>query len=445
MAYAGFDTDIFPGMDTMSALKAQTNLVWCVAYLVAPSHANSSWNGQHLALKMAGWGILPVYVGQQINGPGSHSMTYGRGFIDGADAASKMQDEGYAAGSMVALDLEDGAPFVDPRASYVSSWCRTVTKNGFAPAVYCSHAIAQAVADANPGVRIYAFKVPTVEITSETAPFPTPDPAGCGFDAALAWQYRQNVNIQAGGSTLLVDLDSSTMPDPSVPDLGDLKFDTGPAPIVLAVDPAPVAATPPPLSLNPQSNAYQASSPAMSEQARVYAQQSAYDQYRAAQFIQAISEHPAIPAPTVVRQAPPLAAGAVAAGTAVVGAAHASTSVDFSGFINLMAPYLLVGVIIPALVWLTGRLLQRLHISTQSALGADIVQAVENGARAVVAQGVTTLDAHATVNIGSASVAEVVRYVQTVVPQKVAASGMTSLQLSTLVTNRLNQLAPGAA
>jgi hypothetical protein len=100
----------------MGWLRANTNLTWCGYYLgPAPSHTSTSWMGQRAALLAGGWGIAPLYVGQQIKGPGRHKVSAAQGSADGLDAAHLMQSEGFAAGTCVYLDLEDGPPFKPPR------------------------------------------------------------------------------------------------------------------------------------------------------------------------------------------------------------------------------------------------------------------------------------------------------------------------------------------
>lgn len=69
-----------------------------------------------------GWGIAPIYVGQQVTGPGSHLVTGAQGKIDGADAAKKVAQCGFPSGSFVYLDLENGPPFTAAQHAYVGAW-----------------------------------------------------------------------------------------------------------------------------------------------------------------------------------------------------------------------------------------------------------------------------------------------------------------------------------
>ena len=219
--FAGLDTYAFPGADALAWLKANSNLAWCGYYLApAPSHPETSWMGQRAALVAAGWGTAPTYLGQELAGPGSHAVTGPQGAIDGAHAAALMAGEGFPAGAYVYLDLEDGAPLQSPRTDYVSAWATAVRDVGYAPGVYCGHAIGEDVHALVPRARVWACKV----TTSAPHPFPGtnfPDtpPAGCGYAGAYMWQLGQSCEIGLGAAPgrLLVDLSSSVAPDPSAP------------------------------------------------------------------------------------------------------------------------------------------------------------------------------------------------------------------------------------
>jgi hypothetical protein len=221
-AFAGFDTDIYPGDAQMAWLLANTNFVFCGYYLApAPSHGDRSWMGNRAGLAAAGWGIAPVYLGQQVVGPGSHNPSAAQGTIDGTDAAAKMAGEDFAARSCVYLDLENGPPLPDVLGDYVGAWCDAVAAGGYQPGVYCSHAIAASVVALTANIRIWAFKVPTIAPNSVPGTeFPTPDPSGSGFAAATMWQRGQNCQLSLQGApmpAMTVDLNVATTADPGAP------------------------------------------------------------------------------------------------------------------------------------------------------------------------------------------------------------------------------------
>ncbi len=220
--FAGFDSSEFPGVAEMAWLKANTNLVWCGYYLgPAPSHSNATWMNHRAALHIAGWGLAPVYVGQQIKGPGRHNVSGPQGTIDGRDAAGLLTADGFAAGTCVYLDLEDGPPFEAPRTDYVAAWVDAVRAGGFQPGVYCSHGFAADVHAARPQARVWAFKVETTqEHPFPGVNFPDLHPAGSGYPGAFIWQLGQNCRLTLPAAPLqspLVDIDSALTPDPGAP------------------------------------------------------------------------------------------------------------------------------------------------------------------------------------------------------------------------------------
>lgn len=217
MIYAGFDRAACPSLDMMARLKKNTNLVWCGYYLPAPSQSGAGWTGKRAALVAQGWGLAPIFVGQQVVGPGSHAVSAAQGGLDGDRACAAMHAEGFPSGSFVYLDLENGLPFTTQQRAYVGAWTDAVTAAGFRPGVYCSHTFAKEVSTMRPRARIWAFRVATVDRRPvDGLRFPTPDPKDV-CSVAVMLQRAMNVEL-TGFDNLVVDLDCSTMRDPSAPE-----------------------------------------------------------------------------------------------------------------------------------------------------------------------------------------------------------------------------------
>jgi hypothetical protein len=223
-AFAGFDAKLYPGSDVLGWLSQNTNLEWCGYYLApTPSHQDRSWMGKLAGLQADGWGVAPVFVGEQVIPPGSLHPSAAKGAQDGADAASLMTSEGFAPGAAVYLDLENGEPFPQSLQEYTQAWCQAVENAGFQPGVYCSHNLAAQVHVLYPCARVWAFKVPTTEPTPVAHPFQTPDPAGCGYESAFLWQHAQSCILSvplAAQAVLSADLSSAVVQDPGAPDVG---------------------------------------------------------------------------------------------------------------------------------------------------------------------------------------------------------------------------------
>ena len=175
--------------------------------------------GKLTGLKAGGWGIAPLYLGEQVIPPGSQNPSTDKGTADGADAANLMTSEGFASGSCVYLDLEDGSI---PQAleDYTVAWCQAVAAAGFQPGVYCSHALGLQVHQLVPTARVWAFRVNTVTPHPVPNPYPDPNPSGCGYIGAYAWQLGQYclLNVPpAAQSILQADLSSAIVQDPGAP------------------------------------------------------------------------------------------------------------------------------------------------------------------------------------------------------------------------------------
>lgn len=218
----GFDCFAFPGQAKMQWLRAHTPLAWCGYYLApAPSHTDPSWMGTRALLQAAGWGLAPIHVGQQLAGPGSHIVTAAQGSLDGAAAATLMTAEGFAPGTTVFLDLEDGPPLAAPRTGYVAAWANAVTAAGFAPGIYCSHGCAAEAQALVPAARIWAYRVATDSVHDiQAAAIQAPAPAACGYPGAALWQHDQNARLilpASPANRLVVDLSTALTADPCAP------------------------------------------------------------------------------------------------------------------------------------------------------------------------------------------------------------------------------------
>ncbi|KAB7772157.1 glycoside hydrolase domain-containing protein [Xanthomonas maliensis] len=225
--HIGFDTARFPGLPALAWLKANTDLAWCGYYLApAPSHADTGWMGWRPTLIANGWGLAPVYLGQQTTGPGSHDVTVHQGAIDGAQAAALADSEGFPSGATIYLDWEDGSSPGADAIAYIRAWIAGLTAAGYAPGLYCSHVLAADLVAAlalGPAPQIWAWRVATAgkhAYAGDIRTLAASDPAGCGYPAATLWQFEQDAVLSLPETPcdgLEVDLSYSTLSDPSAP------------------------------------------------------------------------------------------------------------------------------------------------------------------------------------------------------------------------------------
>ncbi|MDV2453057.1 glycoside hydrolase domain-containing protein [Xanthomonas hortorum] len=225
--HIGFDTDRFPGLPALAWLKTQTGLAWCGYYLApAPSHADTGWMGWRPTLVANGWGLAPIYLGQQSAGPGSHTVTADQGSVDGANAAFLADQEGFPVGATVYLDWEDGGEPSDAGIAYIRAWIAALVAAGYAPGLYCSHVLAASLVAAlapGPTLQVWAWRVANANTHTYAGDIQTvtaSDPAGCGYAHAALWQCEQNAVLSLPGTPcdgLQIDLTYSDAADPSAP------------------------------------------------------------------------------------------------------------------------------------------------------------------------------------------------------------------------------------
>ncbi len=228
--HLGFDRSQYPGDSVMQSLWDSTSMAFAAAYLApAPSHGPADWMPAIPVLKSMGWGLVPVYVGQQVIGLGSHTVTPAQGVIDAQNAATLAASATLDAGSVLYLDIENGGTMPNNQVDYVTSWVNEVSSNtSYWAGVYCSSVqTAKQITEHVGAIPVWAYHPPdpgsaTVDLSTETPP----DPARCGFATALVWQYRMNLNgavttikwtdsATGTAKSLVVDLNSAAVLDPS--------------------------------------------------------------------------------------------------------------------------------------------------------------------------------------------------------------------------------------
>ena len=205
--YAGFDAAVYPGLSAMNWLRTHSNLAWCGYYLSPAPNLYPpalSWRGRRRELA-AGWGLAPIYVGQQLNLTAqdhlSATLTVAQGLIDGSQAADNARHDGFPPGSCLYLDWEDGSTLSDAAQQYAGAWVAAVDGRGFRPGIYCSHLLGAAfeklmlaASPRQPG-RIWCYRVSSTESHPLQTPLmhlPQTDPAAAGFVRATMWQHELN-------------------------------------------------------------------------------------------------------------------------------------------------------------------------------------------------------------------------------------------------------------
>lgn len=251
--FPGFDTGLYPGDDAMRAWRQSSPYVWVGYYLPAPCHRDASWSGRREGLVGMGWGTAVIYLGQQdwaaaptrapsppdtaarpdtaqaMQTPAAPApppacsaslLSAGRGATEAADAAAKTAAEGFAAGSVIYLDVERVEAVSPALREYVRAWIDGVLADGrYTPGIYCHRLNADAlhdVARAAYAARGRAGEPPfwvasTAGFTLEQAP------TGIGLGYASVWQGKLDAPESWGGFTLTIDANVAGTRSPSGP------------------------------------------------------------------------------------------------------------------------------------------------------------------------------------------------------------------------------------
>ncbi|GAB3894138.1 hypothetical protein GCM10029964_071990 [Kibdelosporangium lantanae] len=196
MSFIGIDRATYPGTTCMRALRRSTNVRWTSFPLApAPGHHDTTWMPHLTDLLAMGWGVAPVFVGQQhpsIHGR-SHVRTAEQGRQDALRAADLAARAALPPGSTIYLHVELPGALPRPDLTYVKAWCLTLRDTPYAPGVRCW---AAAVPQLDPEVPLWVM-------------------ASVGAVESGEWQRRANVTLTTGATQWAVHV--SAVPDPSRP------------------------------------------------------------------------------------------------------------------------------------------------------------------------------------------------------------------------------------
>lgn len=224
LGFAGLDRLGYPGDATMQQLWDTTNMTWTGFYLApAPSQKSTSWMTHFAFLQAMGWGVAPIYVGQQqpeANSPGSYNVTAAQGTLDATDAIGLATAAGIPQGSVLYLDIETGGPIQPGLRDYYQNWVAGVVAGDFRPGVYCSYLLAKQffALDSQPVFWVFNInKFQSGPGATYQEPFPAPEPAFSSIEIAAVWQLAQNgvLSLPNNHSIKPMDFDSCSRRDPS--------------------------------------------------------------------------------------------------------------------------------------------------------------------------------------------------------------------------------------
>jgi hypothetical protein len=200
---SGFDTAFYPGDVSMKTWKQASPYTFVGYYLAAPVHPNPSWMGKRATLTGMGWGLLPVYVGRQAQGPGSNvPPDAASGHQHGLDALAKMHSEGFPPGSRIYLDVEPTDQIPAGLIDYINAWLSQFQGQAFLPGIYChiKNAAEISAKTAQTTTNISFWVSGSGSFTAGTS-----SPVDSGIAFAKIWQGTFNIHKTFGGVTIQID------------------------------------------------------------------------------------------------------------------------------------------------------------------------------------------------------------------------------------------------
>lgn len=136
--HVGFDRNDYPGDAALPALRRHFDFLgyWLTN---PPGEQTNTWVGKREALRAQGFGFLVLANGRtdaEIKVAGKDALATGK--KDAAAAVAAAVREGFAPGTAIFLDQEEGGRLLPEQAAYLFSWTEAVSTAGFRAGVYCS-------------------------------------------------------------------------------------------------------------------------------------------------------------------------------------------------------------------------------------------------------------------------------------------------------------------
>jgi len=245
-SYLGFDRNIYPGDDALPALR-KTFAFTGFWLSPPPGEKKSTWTGKREILRSQGFGFLVLFLGRDSSELKTEATAKARGKQDGKDAVAAAKTEGFPAGTIVFVDVEEGGRLSENYHAYLRAWWEQVEPAGYRPGVYCSGI----PLEEEPGVSIttaedirnhagsHDFAMWVFNDACPPSPGCTygqnaPAPSRSGISYASVWQlvrsprvkesarhcqgYAKDGYCYAPGDTAhawFLDLNSANSPDPS--------------------------------------------------------------------------------------------------------------------------------------------------------------------------------------------------------------------------------------
>jgi hypothetical protein len=245
--YLGFDLNTYPGDAALPILRKTFSFAgyWLSA---PPGAKQNTWLGKRQRILSEKFGFLILFNGPRSSELKSSAQATSRGTADAGKAATAAKKDGFPAGAIIFLDVEEGGRLAPKYHAYIKAWVDALARAGYRSGVYCSGmpvnegaGVAITTADdirKNLGKDNLAYFI----YNDACPPSPgcvvahnPPPPSASGIPYAAVWQFAQSPrrkeftahcaatynrdgNCYAPGDAAhawFLDLNSATTSDPS--------------------------------------------------------------------------------------------------------------------------------------------------------------------------------------------------------------------------------------
>jgi Domain of unknown function (DUF1906) len=204
LAYKGFDLNEYPGDDALAPLKKTFSFTnfWLSP---PPGEKRTTWLGKRRLLESRGFGFAVLYLGPDSRKLKDVAAAEQKGALAGENAAKLGHQEGFAPGTVIFLDIEEGGRLPAAYHAYLKRWTEVLQHAGFRAGAYCS---AMPVAEGQGAfittaqdienhlgpnrVELWVYNDACPPSPGCVFPATAPDVKQGGFASAKIWQYAQS-------------------------------------------------------------------------------------------------------------------------------------------------------------------------------------------------------------------------------------------------------------
>jgi hypothetical protein len=135
--FLGFDRNVYPGDDALPILRK--TFAFAGFWLgPPPGEKINTWKGKRELMKSLGFGFAALYSARPQNEVKKDAAAKQKGVLDAKNAVAGAKAEGFAANTVIFLDIEDGGRLSPTFHVYLRVWADEVGRAGYRPGVYCS-------------------------------------------------------------------------------------------------------------------------------------------------------------------------------------------------------------------------------------------------------------------------------------------------------------------